>query len=180
MTNLGNLSCKMTDKRGWYAIYTKSRSELKTADIIDKKGIEVFVPVKKTLRQWSDRKKMVTEPLIRPYIFVKVNSSEYTEAIKTNGAVRYLFYCGNAAVIPENQINTLKVVCGKEAELECVYDNIEAGTEIVVNAGSFKGLHGELVNYEGKHKVAIRLEQLGQAVLLKINKAFVEPVGVIG
>ena len=34
------------------------------------KGIESYLPLKKVLKQWSDRKKWVEEPLFRSYIFI--------------------------------------------------------------------------------------------------------------
>ena len=67
---------KPVDKK-WFALYTKPRWEKKVNLTLLKKGIEVWCPVQKVQKQWSDRKKIVEEPLFKSYVFVKIN-----EAIK--------------------------------------------------------------------------------------------------
>ena len=54
----------------WYAIYTKPRNEKKVAENLAAIGIESYCPIVTTLKQWSDRKKMVETPLIPSYVFV--------------------------------------------------------------------------------------------------------------
>ncbi|MDD3011758.1 MAG: transcription termination/antitermination NusG family protein, partial [Bacteroidales bacterium] len=73
------------------------------------KNIEAFLPLRKTLKQWSDRKKWVEEPLFSCYIFVNVNPQEYYQAINTDGAVRYITFEGKPALVPEQQINAVKI-----------------------------------------------------------------------
>ena len=48
----------------WYAVYTRPRSEKKALITLSEDGYEVYLPLKKTLRQWSDRKKWIEFPLI--------------------------------------------------------------------------------------------------------------------
>jgi transcription antitermination factor NusG len=58
----------------WHAVYVSSRTEKKINDLLNNKGIEAYVPVVKTMRQWSDRKKMVEMPLLNGYVFVNYTS----------------------------------------------------------------------------------------------------------
>ena len=55
----------------WYAVYTRPRAEKLVFQRIQETGIEVFLPMQKTIRQWSDRKKVIEKPLLSSYIFVK-------------------------------------------------------------------------------------------------------------
>ena len=91
----------------WYAVYTRSRSEKSLMELLKEKGIEAYVPLRKVIHQWSDRKRLVEEPLIRSYCFVKVSNKDYYEVLNTQGAVRYIWFSGKAASIPERQIDTL-------------------------------------------------------------------------
>ena len=59
-------------ERKWYAIYTKPRWEKKLAEKLEEKRIDHYLPMVKTLKLWSDRKKWVNEPLFKSYIFVHV------------------------------------------------------------------------------------------------------------
>ena len=57
-------------KKKWHAVYVSSRTEKKITDLLNNKGIEAYVPIIKTMRQWSDRKKMVELPLLNGYVFL--------------------------------------------------------------------------------------------------------------
>ena len=58
-------------EKTWYALYTKSRNEKKAHSALVSSGIDSFLPLIKNLKQWSDRKKWVEEPLFRSYLFVQ-------------------------------------------------------------------------------------------------------------
>ena len=36
-------------------------------------GVHVFLPLRRTLRQWSDRRRWVEEPLFPGYLFARVD-----------------------------------------------------------------------------------------------------------
>jgi transcription antitermination factor NusG len=160
----------------WYAVYTRSRSEKSLMELLKEKGIEAYVPLRKVIHQWSDRKRLVEEPLIRSYCFVKVSNKDYYEVLNTQGAVRYIWFSGKAASIPERQIDTLKAITGSNVEVECLPDTFQPGTKVMVNAGPLTGLVGELVNVANKKKVIIRIDQLKQVITLSISPLLIEIV----
>jgi transcriptional antiterminator RfaH len=160
----------------WYAVYTKPRSEKILAERLNERGIEAYLPLRKTLKQWSDRKKMVVEPLISSYVFVNISQDHYFEVLNTPGAVRYIWFCGKPAVIPGNQIHTLKLITTGDFEAECVPSTLQKGSAVKVISGPMKGLTGELLNHAGKHKVLIRLDHLEKALLLSISPQLLEEV----
>ncbi|MCW1734234.1 UpxY family transcription antiterminator [Anaerorudis cellulosivorans] len=100
----------------WYALYTRSRFEKKAAERLTEQGIEAYVPLQRVMRQWSDRRKLVLEPAIRSYVFVRINHLHYYNVLNTPGIVRYVFFDGKPAVVRDEEIDTLKRVM--DAELE--------------------------------------------------------------
>jgi transcriptional antiterminator RfaH len=160
----------------WYAIYTKSRCEKKLVQRLTEKGIEAYVPLRKTIRQWSDRKKIVTEPLINSYVFVNVSGVDYFEALNTYGASHYIWFAGKPATIPAKQIDLLKILTGSGLDVECLQLNIPAGTTVKVSAGPLAGLTGKLVNHGGKNKVVVQIDHLDKVMLLTISPSFLEPI----
>ncbi len=95
-------------KKKWYAIYTKSRNEKKLATNLKARGIEVYLPLLKTLKQWSDRKKWVEIPLFRSYLFVHILDKEYLDVLQTDGVVRFITFRKERIPIPESQILAVK------------------------------------------------------------------------
>jgi transcriptional antiterminator RfaH len=76
----------------WYPVYTHPQAEKKTWDLLQKKGIESYLPLRKQLKQWSDRKKWVEEPLIKSYIFVRIVPQQQTDVLMTKGISRFLYF----------------------------------------------------------------------------------------
>ena len=132
-------------------------------------GIETFLPLQKTLRQWSDRKKLVEKPLISSYVFVKIIPREYFTVRKIDGVVKFIMLQGKPVPIPEVQITNLRILCGSDAEVEVSTDVYEKGDQVEVTVGSLAGLHGELIRVGRKHKVVIRIIQPGMNLTVDIK-----------
>jgi transcription antitermination factor NusG len=154
-----------SSSRSWYAVYTASRAEKKVKERLDQQAIENYLPMRISIRRWSDRNKRVELPLMRGYIFVCVTSQQYAQVCNTFGVVAFLKEGGKPAPIPTRQINTLRMMNeGVEGDVEISTEEIPKGTYIRVINGKLAGLEGELVQYKGKHKVLIRINHLGCAL----------------
>ena len=92
----------------WHAVYVKSRAEKKSLGELIRRGIEAYLPLQVSKRQWSDRVKIVEEPLLRGYLFVRVSYREYVEVLKVSGVMAFISFGNEPAKIPEKQINDLK------------------------------------------------------------------------
>jgi transcription antitermination factor NusG len=157
-------------KKIWYAIYVKSRTEKKVAVELMYENVDHYLPLIKRLKQWSDRKKWVEEPLFRSYIFVNIEPTDYFRVLQVQGVVKYISFEGNAVPIPEPQINAIKYYL-EENDPENI-DNVkwEKGQKVEVISGSMTGLLGELVEIHGKHKVKVEIDIVGSTLLIHIPK----------
>ena len=81
-------------------------------------NIETSLPIQKTYRKWSDRKKLVEKPLLSSYIFVKTNRQSFPAVYKTNGVVKFISFEGQPVSIPQNQIDNLRLLVNSDAEIE--------------------------------------------------------------
>lgn len=160
----------------WYAIYTNPRAEKKTASLLLQRGINVYLPILKTLKQWSDRKKWVEEPLFRSYLFVNVSEKEYLNVLQVQGVVKYISFSGKAAIIPDEQINNIKLLLSSDAELEISEHHFEKGESVNVKTGPFAGLKGELIENKNSKRFLVRFDQLGKSITLNIPSIYLEPV----
>src|SRR5215469_13750006 len=73
----------------WYAVQTTPRHEKKVSEELAAKDIHCFLPTLRHMRQWSDRKKVVIEPLFAGYVFVRIptQSSDRVAILRTRGVV---------------------------------------------------------------------------------------------
>lgn len=158
----------------WYAVYTKSRAEKKVLNELTAKGIETFVPLQKQLKDWSDRKKIVLEPLIRGYAFVNVSKKNYNSVLLSPFVVRYVTYLGKAAIIPNNQIEILKKIVEQEYPVEVSTDALSKGDQIEVIMGHLTGTKGELVEIRGKKKVLVKIDYISSNILISLPADFIK------
>ncbi|MHB8206962.1 UpxY family transcription antiterminator [Mucilaginibacter sp.] len=157
----------------WYPVCTLPRSEKKAFEALIKKGIEAYLPLQRQLKQWSDRKKWVTEPFIKSYLFVRIKEYEQTEVLMTKGIARFIYFSGRITPMPDRQINELKLLIASPYELEVTEDDLQSGERIVIKAGPLKGLKGEIISYRSQKQLALRLENLGYSIIVQVSASLI-------
>ncbi|MBT2562819.1 UpxY family transcription antiterminator [Pedobacter sp. ISL-68] len=160
----------------WYPVYTRSRAEKKANEELNRKGIQTYLPLKKVVKQWSDRKKIVEEPLIKSYLFAYISAREYAEVLMTNGVARFIYFSSQVASIPDQQIHDLKLLLATDADLELIDYDIKPGESVLIKAGPFKGIIAELVSVHNKQRIILRLQNMGYSININTSIAFVEPL----
>ncbi|TCD28970.1 UpxY family transcription antiterminator [Pedobacter psychrodurus] len=160
----------------WYPVYTRSRAEKKANEELNRKGIQTYLPLKKAVKQWSDRKKIVEEPLIKSYLFAYISAREYAEVLMTNGVARFIYFSNQVASIPDQQIHDLKLLLATDADLEIIDYDIKPGERVLIKAGPFKGVIAELVSVHNKQRIILRLQNMGYSININTSIAFVEPL----
>ena len=149
----------------WYALYTKPRNEKKVEEQLHKMGLEVFCPKVSVVKQWSDRKKRGSQPLIPSYVFIKIKEQERDLVFSVSGVVRYLFFLGKPAIIKESEINAMKETLNHDFKEVGVMD-LEKGQKFTVEEGTFKGQEATFIEQKGS-KIILRLESLGIKLILE-------------
>ncbi len=167
----------MDTTKNWYAIYTKPRWEKKVDAVLVRKKIESWCPLQKVERQWSDRKKIIEDPLFKSYVFVKINEDEKLRVLQTEGVLNFVYYTGKPAVIKENEINLIKSYL-KEKDVFITtqsWEALEKDIKVKIHHGIFMDNTGTVV-HSGKKKVFVRLESLGQVMIVEFPVTFVTPL----
>ncbi|HZX59406.1 MAG TPA: UpxY family transcription antiterminator [Mucilaginibacter sp.] len=150
----------------WYPVYTHSRAEKKACLALANKGIETYLPVRRQLKLWSDRKKWVDEPFIKSYLFVHITEQDQTEVLMTKGVARFIYFGGKVASMPERQVDDLKLLMASSVELEVTEENLLPGEKIIIKGGPLKGMTGEIISYRSQKQLALRLESLGCSIII--------------
>jgi transcriptional antiterminator RfaH len=158
----------------WYAVYTRPRFEKKLYGQLMQQNIQAYLPLQTTIRQWSDRKKKVSEPLFSCYVFVHIIMKDYYNVLNLKGVVRYVTFEGKAVVIPEKQIRLIRNLLAEDIEALATSECLPAGTRIEIKAGPLTGITGELVEHAGKKRVIIRIEEICKTILVNVPVNYLE------
>lgn len=161
----------------WYAIYTRSRNEKVVAQLLSEKDIDVYLPLQRKLRQWSDRKKWVEVPYISSYVFVKTSEKEYYDILNTQGVVRYVTFNGKAAPIPDWQIEAMKKIIASDTAVIFSSHRYRKGEKVKIENGALMGYEGEVVrDTDGKKKVALRIGNIGVSIVVELDLSDVKKI----
>ena len=160
----------------WFAIYTRSRAEKSVYEQLKKINIETYLPLKRELRQWSDRQKLVEIPLFKSYVFVKVVTTEYYKIPPLIvGFHSFVMIRGNRIAVRDDEIETIRLLLQhNDNEIEITNENFENGEKIQIVKGILKGKFGELIKYKGKKQIVIRLESLQTNVIIEIDRRYIK------
>jgi transcriptional antiterminator RfaH len=167
---------KKTVENKWYAIYTNPRAEKLVYQRLLEEEIETFLPLQKTFRVWSDRKKLIEKPLLPSYLFVNTTPKHFPQLYKIKGIVKLVSFEGKPVSIPKNQIDNLRLLVNSDARIEVTSENFAQGDNVEVVSGSLVGLTGELIRIGSKNRVVIRIDRLDQNLVVKIPKAFLRKI----
>jgi transcription antitermination factor NusG len=159
----------------WRALYVASRSEKSVLRLLLEKSVDTYLPLVKTLKQWSDRKKMVELPLMNGYIFVRIGEDENTKVLQTRGVVSFVRDLGKIAEVRDEEIESLKqfVQLGYQIEVNAITREHKEGARIKIAGGPLKGIEGHVIeNKEGRF-IEVLLESIGQCIRVKLPKEIV-------
>lgn len=158
----------------WYPVYTNPRAEKKAYEALISKGINVYLPLHRQLKQWSDRRKWVEEPFLKSYLFVNIAEQEQADVLMTKGISRFLYFSGKPAVMPDKQINELKLLMASPYELEITEEDLQPGEKIIIKAGALKGMTGEVISRRSQRQLILRLESIGCSIIVNVTASLIE------
>lgn len=147
---------------------------------LEEKGIEAYLPLVTKVKQWSDRRKKIQEPLFKSYVFVRSNAKEYLPILNVYGVIRFVTFEREAVVVPDNQIVAIKKFVqdyeqGEEYKMQN-NEELKEGQVVRIINGPMKGLQGRLETIYNKRHLIVYIEVVGQYIPVHLSRAKVEPV----
>ena len=162
------------NEKKWFALYTRSRAEKKAKQQLLDASIDCYLPVQKTLRQWSDRKKKVERVVLPSYIFVNIEPNQTDKVFVCDHLIAFVRYEGKPAIIPDKQIEAFKRIIDSETPFEINPENFPRGSKVKVIYGSLKGVEGEIYEIANNKKLIVRIDQVGFSLSVKISPDYLE------
>jgi len=159
----------------WFAIYTRSRHEKHVNQDLEKREIETFLPLRKVRRQWSDRKKIIEEPLFKGYLFVRIPLVKRLDVLKTIGVVNFVQRRQDPLPqeVPERDLQSVRRFLEEGIALD-PFPYLHEGEKVYIRSGLFKGTEGYIVRKDKRCRLVISLDLLMQSISIEIDEALVE------
>ena len=160
----------------WYAVYVRSRQEKKVHQLFKERGIESSLPLIKTTRKWSDRKKKVEIPLFRGYVFVKIDvGRDKLNILQTDGVVKFIGIRNKPSRIPDEEIHWVHMMVEKSDTVQNEKE-IPEGQKVRVTVGPFKGVEGVAMRAGNQSRLVVVIESIIHAVSIEISPNYLKKI----
>ncbi len=156
-------------------MYTKPRWEKKVAALLNKKGFEVYCPLNKVRRKWSDRYRVIEDPLFKSYVFIFFDINEQSRVRLTDGVVNFVYWQGSPAIIKENEILLIKRFLNEFSDVKANSIELNPGLKVRVKSGLMMNHEGLVVDIKS-NSVSVILETLEYQLTATFDKKNLELV----
>lgn len=159
----------MTDNnKKWYVVLTRTNSERKVRDYFELQKVETFLPVQHRVIERGG-KRIERECLLLPrMVFVHVVPSDIAAVRNTMNVYDFLRNRSTNAptCIPDEQMANFRYMLDYSKDQVIITgEEISEGTPVVVAKGNLQGLRGELVRYNNKYHILVRIDMFGSALV---------------
>ena len=159
----------------WYAIKTRPRWEKKVSLMFAAKGIEHYCPLNKVVKQWSDRKKIILEPVFKSYVFVNVEEQKKWDVKKIDGVINYVHWLGKPAIIRQEEISTIKKFLNEFYDVQIEPIGLHLHQKVRVTQGILMSYEGTIMEIFG-NRVIVKLQSLNLQLNAHFNKKDIQPI----
>lgn len=155
-----------SEEKKWIVIRTLSRNEKKVKVVLDKTDFENYLPLIKTIRIWSDRKKKIELPLFPGYIFLYIRESNINFIYSIPGVVGYIKFNNVAAAVPEKDIIFIRQLIEDEIDMEVSDEQYKIGQKVKINYRSLLDYEGTIIEFRGSKRFSVQIEALNKTIIL--------------
>jgi transcription antitermination factor NusG len=162
----------------WFAAYAKHQHEKRAAELLVRKGIEVFLPLYREVRRWKDRQMPVSLPLFPCYLFVRANLEQKLDILKTPGIFFLVENDGRACTIPESEIAAVQRLVQSFPSVR-PHPFLKTGDRVRISRGALSGIEGILIRVKNQHRVVISVDLLQKSLSVEVDLSVVEASTVL-
>ena len=160
----------------WYAVQVKARCEKQVAQVLENKGYEIFLPLQKSRRRWSDRYQEILVPLFPSYLFGRFDANNRLPILTTP----YVFSIVGAGkqIVPVDpvQIDDIRRLLASGLP---IYHSpfLKVGQKVLIEGGPLKGQEGILTRIKNTWRVVVSVDLIRQSVAVEVDREHIRVTG---
>ena len=170
------LSSNSFAEKSWFAVFTVPRHEKRVDEHFRIHGIESFLPLYLTTRNWKDGSKgTVQHPLFPCYVFVRIDPSGRVPVLRVPGVISIVGSGRKPSQLPDSYIHFLREGL-REGKIEPHCDLV-MGARVRIRSGLMAGVEGVLLRKKNNLRVVLTLEMIMKSVTVEVQIDDIETVG---
>lgn len=159
----------------WHVVHTLAHREKQVAEQMQALRIECFLPLYRSLRRWSDRKKELHLPLFPGYVFARAALEQRRRILQLAGVAGFVNFQGTPAPVPDVEIAAMRQSLRGNLCVE-PYPYLPLGRRVRVHSGPLAGREGILLARKGGLRLVLSIHLIQRSVAVEVNADEIEPV----
>jgi transcription antitermination factor NusG len=153
----------------WFAIQTWPRYEKKVAAELERKEVQVFLPLSRAKHQWSDRLRTVEMPLFPTYVFVRIHATTPDRAwvLRSNGVSKFVGARGTGSTVPESEIESVRALVSRGSSFE-IHPFLNVGQRVRICGGSLHGVEGILQEKNSDRSLVVSIQLIQRSLSIRL------------
>ena len=163
-------------EKSWYVLRVRSQSERLVTVGLHHKQFEVLNPTYQALSIRKDRRKVLTRPIFKGYMFLRtlLNPECHLEILKTPGVVEILKSPTGPTTVPDDQVENVLLLARHVGD--CFFGtDFEVGDSVFVKEGPLTGLRG-VIDRLDRNKLHIHVDAIPGSVMIDVEPQQVQMV----
>lgn len=157
----------------WYVLHLRPRSEKKVAEYCKQANLSHYLPLRRQTRVYQRRRVSFDLPIFPGYLFASFDRDGRLAILKSNHVVRIL-EPGNKRELLHQLAQVRKALRADPGLVSC--SAVQRGRRVRIKGGPFLGVEGVVAEVKGVTQVTLNVDMVGQAVVVHVDRAFVEVV----
>lgn len=158
----------------WYAVHTCVNREKLVAAHLAARGVEHFLPLYESVREWSDRRVRLQVALFPGYLFVYTSLADRLAVLTAPGVVRLLGVARRPTPLPDELICKLRDAISHVSVEPFPY--LDVGQRVLIHSGPLRGLSGILLRRRSGPRVVISIDAIERSILADVPLEHLSPV----
>jgi len=154
----------------WFPLYVRARHERTIRDELEKRGYEVYLPMIKRRKRWSDRYKMIESPLFSGYLFVRIDRRQKFYVLEIPGILGFITFQGQMAYVPDFQIDFIHRMLERPETIEVINKVIKTGHHVRIISGPFIGMKGIVKELKNKSRFYIAIDHIQHTISIEVSE----------
>lgn len=161
-----------TSQSPWFALQVRARHEVRVGKFLSGKGYDPFVPLYQSRKRWSDRIKVVDEPLFPGYLFCRFDFNNRLPVLTTPGVIQIVGFNRFPVPVDEAEMDSIQSLIASGLPTQR-WPYLHVGDRVRIEAGPLRDIEGLLVELKGSHRLIVSVTLLQRSVAVEIDSAMV-------
>ncbi len=154
----------------WFPLYVRARHEKTVRDELEDRGYEVYLPLVKRRKRWSDRYKTIESPLFSGYLFIRIDRRLKYYVLDIPGVLGFITFMGEMACIPDFQIDFIRRMLERPETFEVINKVIKTGHHVRVISGPFIGMKGIVKELKNKSRFYLAIDHIQHTISIEVSE----------